>query len=55
MAKLSKILSNWRHKMIVSYLNGRVLDIGCGNAVILQKYNQNIDRYVGVEFSLVRV
>lgn len=55
MALLSNMLTDWRHKMIKSYVKGRVLDIGCGNAVILQAHHNNIDRYVGVEFSPARV
>ena len=55
MAILSKMLSDWRHKMIAPYVKGRVLDIGCGNALMLQKHHKNIDHYVGVEFSSVRV
>ena len=55
MALFSNMLTDWRHKMIVPYVMGRVLDIGCGNALMLQKYHQNIDRYVGVEFSPGRI
>lgn len=55
MAKLSGMLSGWRHRMVVPYVKGRVLDIGCGNAMMLQKHHSNIDRYVGVEFSPARV
>jgi SAM-dependent methyltransferase len=55
MALLSNMLTGWRHKMIKPYLKGRVLDIGCGNAVILQAHHNKIERYVGVEFSPAEV
>jgi hypothetical protein len=38
MAYLSNMLTGCRHKMIDPYLKGRVLDIGCGNAVILGSF-----------------
>jgi SAM-dependent methyltransferase len=50
MAFLSNMLTGWRHRMIAPYLKGDVLDIGCGNAVILCQYKEKIHRYVGVEF-----
>ncbi len=49
MAFLSNVLTAWRHKVILPYLKGDVLDIGCGNAVILSKYKPLLDHYTGVE------
>ena len=55
MARLSNMLSDWRHRMIAPWVKGRVLDIGCGNAVILQAHHHQIDRYVRVEFGPAQV
>lgn len=55
MAKLSNMLAGWRGGMVAPYVKGRVLDIGCGNAVILQTCRENITKYVGVEFNSGRV
>ena len=55
MALLSKRISGWRHKVIKPYLKGDVLDIGCGNAIVLKKYNALINHYVGIEFDQGRV
>jgi 2-polyprenyl-3-methyl-5-hydroxy-6-metoxy-1,4-benzoquinol methylase len=49
------MLADWRHKIITPYLKGNVLDIGCGNASILEKYHTLINHYVGVEFGQARI
>jgi SAM-dependent methyltransferase len=54
-ALLSNMLTVWRHRVISPYVKGRVLDIGCGNALILQHNHAAIDRYVGVEFGPERI
>ena len=52
MALLSKMLADWRHSMIAPYIKGDVLDIACGDSIVLQKFAEHIDSYCGVEFHL---
>ncbi len=51
MAALSRMLAHWRHEMIRPYIHGDVLDLGCGNPVILEKFADSMDSYCGVEQS----
>jgi 2-polyprenyl-3-methyl-5-hydroxy-6-metoxy-1,4-benzoquinol methylase len=55
MAFLSKMLASWRHKVITPYLKGDVLDIGCGDAIILKKHHVLINHYVGIELGQTKV
>ena len=41
MALLSKKMTQWRHAMIRPYIYGDVLDLGCGDAVILKDFSGN--------------
>jgi len=54
LALLSKMLADWRHSLISDYIRGDVLDIGCGNSIILQKFGDQINSYCGVELSTKR-
>jgi predicted TPR repeat methyltransferase len=51
MALLSNKLTRWRHAMIRSYVHGEVLDLGCGDAVILSTFGDAITQYCGIEWS----
>ncbi len=51
MALLSNRLARWRHEMIRPYVQGHVLDLGCGEAVILNTFGDAIDYYCGVEWN----
>ena len=50
MALLSKRLANWRNSMVASYVYGDVMDVACGNAIVLKEYNHLLDSYLGIEF-----
>ncbi len=49
MAFLSKRLAKWRHQQISPYIEGNILDIGCGNALVLREYKSRISYYCGIE------
>lgn len=49
------MLADWRHSLLSGYIRGDVLDIGCGDSIILQKFGSRIDSYHGVELSAKRV
>ncbi len=55
MAILSKRLANWRHQQISPYIEGNILDIGCGNAIVLREYKLRIKHYCGIEQHQVHV
>jgi len=55
MALLSKKLTQWRHEMIRPYIHGDILDLGCGEAVILKEFADSIDHYCGIEWSLKHI
>lgn len=39
MYSLTKLLRNWRVKVVLPYVTGRLLDIGCGNNQLVRSYN----------------
>jgi len=49
MAFLSKFISEWRYSLLSPYINGDIIDIGCGRAQILTKYQSKIKTYCGVD------
>jgi len=49
MALLSKKLTQWRHSMISPYIQGDILDLGCGDAVILKGFTGSINSYCGID------
>ena len=51
MALLSRLIADQRYKKIAPYIKGDVLDLGCGNALVLSKYGSNITYYCGIERS----
>jgi len=51
MALLSKILARRRYATIAPYIKGDVLDLGCYDAHIYEKYAREITTYCGVERS----
>tara|TARA_Y100000590_G_scaffold247425_1_gene278006 strand:+ start:28126 stop:28653 length:528 start_codon:yes stop_codon:yes gene_type:complete len=38
---LTTLLRNWRVKVVLPYVTGRLLDIGCGNNQLVRSYNGN--------------
>ena len=48
-ALLSSLLTAWRFKMASPYLQGDVLDIGCGENPIIANGIPKIDSYLGIE------
>jgi len=55
MALLSNRLTQWRHAMIRPYIQGDILDLGCGDAVILKEFIGSINYYCGIEWSLKHI
>ncbi len=55
MALLSKFIANQRYAMVAPYIQGDVLELGCGNAQVLEDFASNIDTYSGVERSSERI
>jgi len=51
----SKYISNQRISKIAPYLKGDLLDLGCDNAQVLEKYGSKINSYCGVEKSPQRI
>lgn len=49
MALLSNFIAKKRYAMVAPYLNGDVLDLGCGRAQLLEFYGSQINSYSGVE------
>jgi SAM-dependent methyltransferase len=49
MAFLSKRLAKWRHQQISPFIEGDILDIGCGNALLLRENKSRINHYCGIE------
>ena len=49
MAILSNYLAGQRAKIVLPYIKGSILDLGCGNALPLQFAKEKIDIYYGVE------
>jgi SAM-dependent methyltransferase len=48
----SKKLAQWRYSMIKPYIHGEILELGCGDAIILDMFSSAIDYYCGVEWSV---
>lgn len=46
---LSKFIEQQRQYKITPYLNGHVLDLGCGFGAVIRYHNLNPDSYVGVD------
>jgi SAM-dependent methyltransferase len=55
MALLSKFLANQRYAKIAPYIKGDVLDLGCGNAQVLESYSSKIRSYCGIERSAQQI
>ncbi len=53
MELLSKFIAKQRHAKIVPFIKGDVLDLGCGNAIVLEKCVSNY--YCGVERSIQKI
>jgi SAM-dependent methyltransferase len=49
MTLLSSMLLDQRHEKVAKYLQGDVLDIGCGGAQVLRDYSSSITSYCGIE------
>ena len=49
MAILTPYIAKWRHRVIEPYVRGNVLDVGCGNALILEQHAPEIRQYCGIE------
>jgi SAM-dependent methyltransferase len=55
MAYLSKFLANQRLARVAEFIKGDVLELGCGNAKVLENYGLRISSYCGVERSAPRI
>jgi SAM-dependent methyltransferase len=55
MGLFSRFIADQRHQIVAPYIEGDVLDLGCGNALILENYRTRITSYYGVERSVSRV
>jgi len=55
MGLLSKFIRKVRTSKIAPYINGSVLDLGCGDAVVLRLFSQKIKTYYGVEYDCQRI
>lgn len=49
MPLLSAYIRDQRLEKVASYIEGNVLDLGCGPALIMERHNAKIQNYVGVE------
>lgn len=49
MALLTNFLIKWRYHIIFLYIQGKVLDIGCGDGGICALFKNNIQSYYGID------
>ena len=55
MALLTKLLIKWRYRTIEPYVQGKVLDIGCGDGGVYELFSNKIQLYCGVDYHPHRI
>jgi SAM-dependent methyltransferase len=55
MPLLTKFIAEQRHAIITPFIKGDILDLGCGNSLVLEKYSSKIGDYCGIERSTQQV
>lgn len=55
MALLTNLLIKWRYRIISQYIEGNVLDIGCGNGGIYDLFRNRIQNYYGIDYNSQKI